>query len=48
MGDQDAKIIKVFKNAKAKHGLNLKRGIRLIGLSFLRDQTRREERRRGE
>ena len=48
MGDQDAKMRKVFKNAKAKHGLNLKRGIRLIGLSFLRGQTRREERRRGE
>ena len=39
---------KEFKNAKAKHGLNSKRGIRLIGLSFLRDQKRREEKRRGE
>ena len=39
MGDQDAKMRKVFKNAKVKHGLNLKRGIRLIGLSFFRDQT---------
>ena len=39
---------KEFKNAKAKHGLNSKRWIRLIGLSFLRDQKRREEKRRGE
>ena len=37
---------KEFKNAKAKHGLNSKRGIRLIDLSFLRDQKRREEKRR--
>ena len=39
---------KEFKNAKAKHGLNSKRWIRLIGLSFLRDQKCREEKRRGE
>ena len=39
---------KDFKIAKAKHGLNSKRWIRLIGLSFLRDQKRREEKRRGE
>ena len=39
---------KEFKNAKAKHGLNSKIWIRLIGLSFLRDQKRREEKRRGE
>ena len=39
---------KEFKNAKAKHGLNSKKWIRLIGLSFLRDQKRREEKRRGE
>ena len=39
---------KEFKNAKAKHGLNSKGWIRLIGLSFLRDQKRREEKRREE
>ena len=39
---------KEFKNAKAKHGLNSKIWIRLIGLSFLRDQKHREEKRRGE
>ena len=39
---------KEFKNAKAKHGLNSKIWIRLIGLSFLRDQKCREEKRRGE
>ena len=39
---------KEFKNAKAKHGLNSKRWIRLIGLSFLRDQKCREEKKRGE
>ena len=39
---------KEFKNAKAKHGLNKKNGIRAIGLSFLRDQKRKRERRRGE
>ena len=39
---------KKFKNAKAKHGLNSIIWIRLIGLSFLRDQKRREEKRRGE
>ena len=39
---------KEFKNAKAKHGLNSIIWIRLIGLSFLRDQKRREEKRRGE
>ena len=37
---------KEFKNAKAKHGLNSKGWIRLIGLSFLRDQKRRKEKRR--
>ena len=39
---------KEFKYAKAKHGLNSKIWIRLIGLSFLRDQKRRrrEEKRR--
>ena len=30
---------KEFKNAKAKHGLNSIIWIRLIGLSFLRDQN---------
>ena len=39
---------KEFKNAKAKHGLNSKRWIILIGLSFLRDQKCREKKRRGE
>ena len=37
---------KEFKNAKAKHSLDSKRWIRLIGLSFLRDKKRREEKRR--
>ena len=37
---------KEFKNAKAKHDLNKKNGIRAIGLSFLRDQKRKRERRR--
>ena len=37
---------KRIKNAKAKHGLSKKNGIRAIGLSFLRDQT--VERERGE
>ena len=36
---------KEFKNAKAKHGLNKKNGIRAIGLSFFRDQKRKRERR---
>ena len=35
------------KNAKAKHGLNSKRWIRLIGLSFLRDQKRRRREEKG-
>ena len=39
---------KMFKNAKAKHGLNSKSWIRLISLSFFRDQNHREEKRRGE
>ena len=39
---------KEFKNAKAKHGLNSQIWIRLIGLSFLRDQKSREEKRMGE
>ena len=39
---------KEFKNAKAKHGLNSKRWIRLIGLSFLRDQKNVEKRREEE
>ena len=38
---------KEFKNAKAKHGLNSKRWIRLIGLSFLRDQKRRRREEKG-
>ena len=38
---------KKFKTAKAKHGLNKKKWIRAIGLSFLRDQKRREEKGRG-
>ena len=48
-GPKCAKMRKEFKNAKAKHGLNSKIWIRLIGLSFFRDQKRREEeKRRGE
>ena len=39
---------KEFKNAKPKHGINSKIWIKLIGLSFLRDQKLREEERRGE
>ena len=46
--DLNAKMRKEFDNAKAKHGLNKKKGIRAIGLSFLRDQKRKRERRRGE
>ena len=51
--DLNAKMRKEFDNAKAKHGLNKKNGIRAIGLSFLRDQKlrdqkRKRERRRGE
>ena len=46
MGDQDAKMRKEIKSAKAKHGLSKKNGIRAIGLSFLRDQI--VERERGE
>ena len=52
MGDQDAKMRKEIKNAKAKHGLKSKIWIRANLVSFLRDQTvEREEkgrkRRRG-
>ena len=46
MGDQDAKMRKEIKNAKAKHGLNSKIWIRANLISFLRDQNVREEEKR--
>ena len=46
--DLNAKMRKEFDNAKAKHSLNKKNGIRAIGLSFFRDQKSKRERRRGE
>ena len=36
-----------FKNAKAKHGLNKKKRIKAIGLSFLRDQKRKRREDKG-
>ena len=48
MGDQDAKIRKMFKSTKAKHGLNLKMGFKTNLFSFWRTKNVNEERRRGE
>ena len=45
--DLNSKMRKMFKNAKARHGLNSKSWIRLIGLSFLRDQKRRRREEKG-
>ena len=38
----------MFKNAKAKHGLNLKMGFKTNLVSFWRTKNGNEERRRGE